>query len=116
MKNTCSHCSFLIDVSGLIPKSDLPDGISFRCMKEERFGGGWPLPIRNPEIDSCDEFIGFDAQRPRWEWDDAKNQRNVQKHGISFKDAVAALEADIRSIRLVSNKKWQPLDFLGYEE
>lgn len=115
MKNTCSHCSFLIDASGLIPKSDLPDGVSLRCMKEERFVDGWPPPVRNPETESCEKFIEFDAQRSRWEWDDTKNHRNVEKHGISFQDAVSALEADNRSVRLAS-KSWESLDSLDYEE
>ncbi|NAZ98670.1 hypothetical protein GL181_20455 [Vibrio toranzoniae] len=114
MKKTCSHCTFLIDVSGLIPESSLPDGISLRCGKEERFIAGWPAAITNSEIESCEEFIGFDSERYHWEWDDAKNHRNVQKHRISFEDAVEALEADDRSIRLVS-KSWESLDSLDYE-
>ncbi len=115
MKNTCSRCTFLIDVSGLIPESNLPDGISLRCGKEERFIAGWPAPVRNLEIESCEEFIRFNPQRSPWEWDDTKNHRNAEKHGISFEDAVSALEADNRTIRLVS-KSWESLDSLDYEE
>ncbi|WP_197030735.1 BrnT family toxin [Halomonas sp. BC04] len=93
----------------------MPDGISLRCGKEERFVGGWPPPVRKPEVENCDKFIAFDAQRSRWEWDDTKSHRNVDKHGISFQDAVSALEADNKSIRLVS-KSWESLDSLDYEE
>ena len=114
MKNTCSHCTFLIDVSGLIPVSSLPDGIVLRCMKEERFVAGWPAPVRKPEVENCEEFIELNPQRSRWEWDDSKNHQNVEKHGISFEDAAAALEADNRSIRLVS-KSWESLESLDYE-
>ena len=114
MKNTCSHCTFFIDVSGLIPESSLPDGISLRCGKEERFIAGWPVAIRNSEIESCEEFIEYNPERSHWEWDDTKNHQNAQKHGISFEDAVEALEADDMSIRLAS-KNWESLDSLDYE-
>lgn len=115
MKNTCSLCTFLVDVSGLIAESDLPDGITLRCGKEERFVAGWGPPVRRPEVESCEEFIGYDAQRSGWEWDDNKNKTNAEKHGISFEDAVTALKADNRSFRFVS-KSWESLDSLDYEK
>lgn len=115
MKNTCLNCTFLINLSGLILESDLPDGVSFRCGKEEKFVGGWPPPVRSPDNESCENFIEINTQRTRWEWDDKKNYRNIEKHGISFQDAVSALEVDNRSVRLVS-KSWESLDSLDYEE
>jgi|SRR5690554_3538948 len=115
MKNTCALCTFLINVAGLIPESALPDGISLRCGKEERFVGGWPPPVRDPASENCEKFIGLDLQRSRWEWDDNKNQKNVEKHGISFHDAVSALDSDENSVRFVS-KSWESLDSLDFEQ
>lgn len=115
MENTCSNCTFLIDVSGLISESDLPDGISLRCGKEERYLDGWPPPVNSPANESCDKFVSFDPHRSRWEWDENKDQTNAEKHGISFKDAVTALEADSRSIRIAS-KSWESLESLDYEK
>lgn len=115
MNNTCSACTFLINVAGLIPESALPDGVSLRCGKEERFVGGWPLPVRNPARESCEKFISSNPQRSRWEWDDNKNQRNIKKHGISFEEATSALDSDKKSVRFVS-KSWESLDSLDYEQ
>lgn len=115
MNNTCSLCTFLINVSGFIPESALPDGISLRCGKEERFVGGWPPPVRDPASENCEEFIGFDSQRTRWEWDDNKDRKNIEKHGISFQDAISALDSDKNSVRFVS-KSWESLDSLNYEQ
>ncbi|HBP6144012.1 hypothetical protein AO893_29810 [Pseudomonas aeruginosa] len=115
MSKTCSLCTFLFETSGLIPESNLPDGISLRCMKEEKFVGGWPPPVRNPSNESCEKFVEFSPQRPRWEWDDNKNRKNIEKHGISFQDAVSALDLDENSVRYVS-KSWESLDSLDYEK
>lgn len=115
MKNTCSTCTFLINVSGLIPESALPDCVSLRCGKEERFVGGWPLPVREPERENCEKFIAFNPQRSQWEWDDNKNQKNIKKHGISFEEATSALDSDKNSLRYVSKSR-EPLDSLDYEK
>jgi uncharacterized DUF497 family protein len=114
MIKTCSACTFLINLSGLIPESGLPDDVLLRCGKEARFVGGWPLPVNDPEIDSCESFIAFNPQRPQWEWDDNKNQVNTRKHGISFEEATSALDSDRNSVRLQS-KNWESLDSLDYE-
>lgn len=39
----------------------------------------------------------------KFEWDDQKNQTNIQKHGINFEDAKAIFE-DVR-ITLVDNRQ-----------
>jgi uncharacterized DUF497 family protein len=115
MKNTCSACTFLINITGLIPESALLDGVSVRCGKEERFVDGWPPPVRDPARESCEKFIGFNPQRSRWEWDNNKNQTNIQKHGISFEEATSALDSDNKSVRFVA-KSWESLDSLDYEQ
>jgi len=97
-----------------MPESGMPDGVLLRCGKEERFVGGWPLPVNDPESDSCESFIAFNPQRSQWEWDDNKNQININKHGISFEKATSALDLDGNSVRLQS-KNWEPLDTLDYE-
>lgn len=115
MKNTCSFCTFLMDVSQLLPESALPDGISLRCGKEEKIVAGWPPPVRNPLSESCEKFVVFDPHRARWEWDDNKNRQNIEKHGISFQDAVSALDLDKNAVRFVS-KSWESLDSIDFEE
>lgn len=112
---TCSSCTFLINVSGLIPESALPDGVLWRCWKEERFVEGWPSPVRDPAIENCDKFVAYDPQRFRWEWDENKNQINIKKHGISFEKATSALDSDEKSVRVVA-KSWESLESLDYEK
>lgn len=114
MSKTCSTCTFMFDTSALIPNSKLPDGISLRCVKEERFVGGWPPPVRNPLTESCDKFAEDPPQRSHWEWDDNKNKKNIEKHGISFADATSALDSDDNSVRFIA-KSWESLDSLDYE-
>lgn len=115
MPKSCSLCAFLIDVSEIIPDSALPDGFSLRCGKEERFVDGWPPPVLDPLNEYCDKFFEFDPHRARWEWDENKNNQNIEKHGISFQDAVSALDSDEKSIRTLS-RNWESLDSLDYEK
>lgn len=114
MSETCSICTFMLDTSGLIPSAELPDGVPMRCMKEERAVGGWPPPIRNPLIENCEKFVVKSPMGSRWEWDDNKNIKNMEKHGISFADAISALDSDKNSLRYVA-KSWESLDSLDYE-
>lgn len=115
MSKTCSICTFLFDTSKLIPVSKMPDGISLRCMKEERFVGGWPRPVRYPSSENCEKFVEISPRIPRWEWDDNKNEKNKVKHGISFQDAVSALDMDENSVRFIA-KSWESLDSLDFEQ
>jgi uncharacterized DUF497 family protein len=114
MKKTCSYCTFLINLSGLIPESDLPDNVLLRCGKEARFFEGWPLPVRNPEAESCEDFIAHSPQRSKWEWDENKSRINTFKHGISFEEATSALDLDRNALRIQS-KSWESLESLDYE-
>ena len=114
MNTTCSFCTFLIDLSGLIPESSIPDRISQRCGKEERYIGGFPRAVNDPLSESCESFVKYDPQRSSWEWDENKNSKNIEKHGISFQDAVVALDSDANSFRSVA-KDWEDLDDLDYE-
>ncbi|WP_456021699.1 BrnT family toxin [Pseudomonas protegens] len=114
MSKTCSICTFMLDTSGLIPSSKLPDGVPTRCMKEDKANGGWPPPIREPLTENCEKFTESSPMRSRWEWDDNKNITNMNKHGISFADAVSALDSDENSLRYVA-KSWESLDSLDFE-
>lgn len=104
----------MLDTSGMIPSSNLPDGVPTICMKEDRATGGWPPPIREPLIEVCHNFVLNSPMRSRWEWDENKNTKNMEKHGISFADAVLALDSDENSFRYVA-KSWESLDSLDYE-
>lgn len=104
----------MLNASELIPSSKLPDGVLTRCMKEDKAIGGWPPPIHNPLTESCEKFIESSPIRSRWEWDEKKNITNMEKHGISFSDAVLALDSDENSLRYVA-KNWESLDSLDYE-
>lgn len=104
-----------MDVSGLLQESDLLDGILLRCGKEERFAEGWPPPISDPSTETCDKFAAFDPTRSRWEWDQNKSLQNLEKHGISFQDAVWSLDSDAKALRFVS-RSWELLDGLDYEQ
>ena len=86
-----------------------------RCGKEDRYVKGFPPAITDPSSETCEKFIQHDPLRSRWEWDEDKNNKNVEKHGISFQDAVAALDSDANSFRYVA-KSWESLDNLDYEE
>lgn len=39
------------------------------------------------ELDSDNRYIGFSLGGIQFEYDEAKNQKNIEKHGISFKSA-----------------------------
>ncbi|MFT6693982.1 MAG: uncharacterized DUF497 family protein [Neolewinella sp.] len=114
MSTACSKCAFLGTLQGLIPKSEMPDDFVWRCMKEGREVGGWPRPVKDADNDTCDEFTAIDSNRSRWEWDENKSKKNLEKHGISFQDAVLALDADAKAVRVQSNS-WESLDNLDFE-
>ena len=114
MKANCSACTFLMNLSGLIPEEKFPDGNSLRCGKESRYVAGFPPAITDPLTESCDQFIEYDPHRPRWEWDENKNKKNIEKHGVSFEDAVAALDADKNSFRYVA-KSWDDLTDFDFD-
>ena len=39
------------------------------------------------ELDSDNRYVGFSLGGIQFEYDEAKNQKNIEKHGISFKSA-----------------------------
>ncbi|MFJ5239930.1 BrnT family toxin [Pseudomonas neuropathica] len=115
MSKACATCTFLFDTSNLLPVSKIPDGIALRCMKEDRFVEGWPRPVRDPSRESCEKFVKNSPRAERWEWDENKNEKNKKKHGISFQDAVAALDMDKNSVRFIA-KNQESLESLDFEE
>lgn len=104
-----------MDLSGLMAEESVPDRVLVRCGKEERFIDGFPRAVRSPATESCERFLEFDPRRSRWEWDDEKNKKNIEKHGISFQCATSALDLDKNSVRHVA-KTWEDLSNLNYEE
>lgn len=59
---------------------------------------------------SCDHYI--EKQSNKFEWDEKKNQINIEKHGISF-EQVEILFHDQHMIQMVENpKKWENLSNL----
>jgi uncharacterized DUF497 family protein len=38
-----------------------------------------------------------------FEWDEAKNRLNIEKHGIDFSDAVAIFGASLSSMRMIAS-------------
>jgi uncharacterized DUF497 family protein len=59
---------------------------------------------------------------PGWTWDPEKARSNWRKHGVSFADAVTALEDPLawipleRGGRIVSARKATPRERRSYEE
>lgn len=43
--------------------------------------------MRLSELDSDNRYVGFSLGGIQFEYDEAKNQKNIEKHGISFKSA-----------------------------
>jgi len=95
----------------------VPDGFPFRCLKEEKWApSGWPPPIEDPIHYSCSDYVASGVHHPKWEWDHKKSQLNKKKHGISFNEAVEALELDPRKLRIPARPdKWEKLEGLDYE-
>ena len=114
----CSRCSFFMNFTNSPISAVFKDQVFTRCMKEERKEpGGWPPKIVDPENESCDHYIVFDPLRSRWEWDDTKDAKNIEKHGFSFKEAVEAFESDPYRVRspVGDPEKWEKLESLDYE-
>ncbi|MDV6319768.1 BrnT family toxin [Chromohalobacter sp. HP20-39] len=87
-------------------------------MKECRWDkNGWPLPIHDPTIETCQHFTPYTA-RNSWEWDDAKSSLTKRERGISFGEATEALEKDHHAVRVPVGdpSKWENLEGLDFEK
>jgi uncharacterized DUF497 family protein len=94
----------------------MPDSILTRCGKESRaLVGGWPPPIYQPEVESCPFFVPDASERQKWEWNEAKNNTNINKHDINFEEAIKACEADPKALRIQSTQ-WDKLEGLDFDE
>ena len=108
-----------MDIRGLIPIGNVPDGVPTRCIKECRWDkSDWPLAIHDPTTETCQHFTPHTARHHRWVWDDNKSNRTKKERGISFGEATTALEKDTHAVRIpIGNpSKWENLKGLDYEK
>ncbi len=117
MSKNCSNCAFFTDYCGTQFASIFADGLTGRCLKEARIHDGWPPPVRRPDEEWCDHYLTRDPLRARWEWDENKNQRTIKERGVSFQEAIGALESDPFHIRsaVADPSKWEKLEDLDFE-
>lgn len=99
----CGTCQFFRDLRDI--------NMNLRCMNKKNSPRLGDFKIISNPLESCDFYLEYKEEN-QFEWDDNKNRKNTEKHGISF-ERIHDLFGDDKLLQMVErSEKWEDLSKL----
>ncbi len=99
----CGTCQFCTDLRGL--------NMSLLCMNKKNSPSPGDFKIIANSSELCDFYVEFKIEN-KFEWDENKNRKNIEKHGVAF-ERIYDLYCDEKLLQMVEKpEKWENLSKL----